>query len=181
MDFAFDARTEELRAKLLAFMDEYVYPAEQVAHEQRARLALWDTPQVVEDLKAEACRQGLWNLFLPDAEHGAGLTNLQYAPLAEITGRSPHLAPTATNCAAPDTGNMEGAEPSSPTRRRRSRLQPLLAGEIRSAFAMTEPDVASSDATNITTHIERDGDEYVITGRKWYISGAMNPTARSSS
>ncbi len=108
MDFAFDARTEELRTRLLTFMDEHVYPAEEVAEEQRARLASpWDTPQITEDLKAEARRQGLWNLFLPDAEYGAGLTNLQYAPLAEITGRSPHLAPTALNCAAPDTGNME--------------------------------------------------------------------------
>lgn len=179
MDFAYDAHTEELRARLLAFMDEYVYPAEQVAHEQRARLASpWDTPQVVEDLKAEARRQGLWNLFLPDAEHGAGLTNLQYAPLAEITGRSPQLAPTATNCAAPDTGNMEVLAQFADEAQRKQWLEPLLAGEIRSAFAMTEPEVASSDATNITTHIERDGDEYVVTGRKWYISGAMNPDCK---
>ncbi|MFF7332122.1 acyl-CoA dehydrogenase family protein [Streptomyces sp. NPDC090306] len=176
MDFAFDARTEELRAQLLAFMDEFVYPAEPVAHEQRYALASpWDTPAVVHELKAEARRQGLWNLFLPDAEHGAGLTNLQYAPLAEITGRSPHLAPTATNCAAPDTGNMEVLAQFGDEAQKKQWLQPLLAGEIRSAFAMTEPEVASSDATNITTHIERDGDEYVITGRKWYISGAMNP------
>ncbi|MET8571429.1 acyl-CoA dehydrogenase family protein [Streptomyces sp. NPDC004783] len=182
MDFAFDARTEELRARLLAFMDEYVYPAERVAHEQRARLhSPWETPQVVEDLKAEARRQGLWNLFLPDAEYGAGLTNLQYAPLAEITGRSPQLAPTATNCAAPDTGNMEVLAQFADEAQKKQWLQPLLAGEIRSAFAMTEPDVASSDATNITTRIERalDGtDEYVITGRKWYISGAMHPDCK---
>ncbi|WP_030684046.1 acyl-CoA dehydrogenase family protein [Streptomyces sp. NRRL B-1347] len=176
MDFAFDARTEELRGKLLAFMDAHVYPAERVADEQRARLASpWDTPAVVEDLKAEARRQGLWNLFLPDAEHGAGLTNLQYAPLAEITGRSPHLAPTALNCAAPDTGNMEVLAQFGTGEQQKRWLTPLLAGEIRSAFAMTEPEVASSDATNITTHIRRDGDEYVLTGRKWYISGAMNP------
>ncbi|MCI3929591.1 acyl-CoA dehydrogenase family protein [Streptomyces sp. AN091965] len=176
MDFAFDARTEELRGKLLAFMDAYVYPAEKVADAQRARLASpWDTPAVVEDLKAEARRQGLWNLFLPDAEHGAGLTNLQYAPLAEITGRSPHLAPTALNCAAPDTGNMEVLAQFGTGEQQKRWLAPLLAGEIRSAFAMTEPEVASSDATNITTHIRRDGDAYVITGRKWYISGAMNP------
>ncbi|WP_033328548.1 acyl-CoA dehydrogenase family protein [Streptomyces yerevanensis] len=179
MDFAFDARTEELRGKLLAFMDEYVYPAETVAHEQRANLASpWDTPAVVEELKAEARRQGLWNLFLPDSEYGAGLTNLQYAPLAEITGRSPHLAPTATNCAAPDTGNMEVLTQFGDEQQKKQWLQPLLAGEIRSAFAMTEPEVASSDATNITTRIEREGDEYVITGRKWYISGAMNPDCR---
>ncbi|MFI6281464.1 acyl-CoA dehydrogenase family protein [Streptomyces sp. NPDC050988] len=179
MDFAFDARTEELRAKLLAFMDEYVYPAEAVAQEQREQLASpWDTPAVVEELKAEARRQGLWNLFLPDSEHGAGLTNLQYAPLAEITGRSPQLAPTALNCAAPDTGNMEVLAQFGDDQQKKQWLEPLLAGEIRSAFAMTEPEVASSDATNITTLIERDGDEYVISGRKWYISGAMNPDCK---
>ncbi|MEU7280605.1 acyl-CoA dehydrogenase family protein [Streptomyces sp. NPDC045431] len=182
MDFAFDARTEELRARLLAFMDEHVYPAEAVAHAQRAELASpWDTPPVVEELKAEARRQGLWNLFLPDTEYGAGLTNLQYAPLAEITGRSPQLAPTALNCAAPDTGNMEVLAQFGDERQRKQWLEPLLAGEIRSAFAMTEPEVASSDATNIETRIERapDGaDEYVVTGRKWYISGAMNPDCK---
>ncbi|GHH49134.1 acyl-CoA dehydrogenase family protein [Streptomyces candidus] len=181
MDFAYDARTEELRGKLLAFMDEHVYPAETVAHEQRALLASpWDTPAVVEELKAEARRQGLWNLFLPDAEYGAGLTNLQYAPLAEITGRSPHLAPTALNCAAPDTGNMELLSQFATDEQKKQWLEPLLAGEIRSAFAMTEPEVASSDATNIETRIERsaDGSEYVVTGRKWYISGAMNPDCK---
>lgn len=179
MDFAFDARTEELRERLLAFMEEYVYPAEALAAEQRARLASpWDTPAVFGELKAEARRQGLWNLFLPDAEYGAGLTNLQYAPLAEITGRSPHLAPMATNCAAPDTGNMELLAQFGNEQQKKQWLEPLLAGEIRSAFAMTEPEVASSDATNIETRIERDGDEYVVTGRKWYISGAMNPDCR---
>ncbi|WP_043263661.1 acyl-CoA dehydrogenase family protein [Streptomyces sp. CT34] len=179
MDFAFDARTEELRHRLLAFMDEYVHPAERTAHEQRAALASpWDTPAVVEELKAEARRQGLWNLFLPDSEYGAGLTNLQYAPLAEITGRSPQLAPTALNCAAPDTGNMEVLAQFGDAAQKKQWLEPLLAGEIRSAFAMTEPEVASSDATNIETRIERDGDSYVINGRKWYISGAMNPLCR---
>ncbi|MFH8749855.1 acyl-CoA dehydrogenase family protein [Streptomyces rimosus] len=191
MDFAFDARTEELRKNLLSFMDEHVYPAEAVADEQRAALASpWDTPQIVEDLKAEARRRGLWNLFLPDEEHGAGLTNLQYAPLAEITGRSPQLAPTALNCAAPDTGNMEVLAQFGSEAQKKQWLRPLLAGEIRSAFAMTEPDVASSDATNIETRIERDGGgtsrssgaesggSYVINGRKWYISGAMNPLCR---
>ncbi|MCC5034234.1 acyl-CoA dehydrogenase family protein [Streptomyces sp. WAC 00631] len=179
MDFAFDARTEELRAKLLAFMDEHVYPAERTAEEQRAELdSRWGTPPVVEELKAEARRQGLWNLFLPDEEYGAGLTNLQYAPLAEITGRSPQLAPTALNCAAPDTGNMELLAEFATEAQRKEWLEPLLAGEIRSAFAMTEPEVASSDATNIETRIERDGDEYVVTGRKWYISGAMNPDCK---
>jgi acyl-CoA dehydrogenase len=176
MDFAFDTRTEELRERLLAFMDAYVYPAEAVEREQRARLASpWDTPAVVEELKAEARRRGLWNLFLPDAEHGAGLTNLQYAPLAEITGRSPQLAPTALNCAAPDTGNMEVLAQFGSEHQKKQWLEPLLAGEIRSAFAMTEPEVASSDATNVRTSIERDGDDYVVNGHKWYISGAMNP------
>ncbi|WP_055553288.1 acyl-CoA dehydrogenase family protein [Streptomyces sp. NBRC 110028] len=179
MDFAFDARTEELRAKLLTFMDEHVYPAEAVVGEQRAKLGSpWETPAVVAELKAEARKQGLWNLFLPDAEYGAGLTNLQYAPLAEITGRSPQLAPTALNCAAPDTGNMEVLAQFGTEQQREQWLEPLLAGEIRSAFAMTEPEVASSDATNIETRIERDGDDYVITGRKWYISGAMNPDCK---
>ncbi|MEN3584539.1 acyl-CoA dehydrogenase family protein [Streptomyces sp. ZYX-F-203] len=179
MDFAYDARTEELRRRLSDFMTEHVHPAERVAHEQRATLASpWETPPVVQELKAEARRRGLWNLFLPDAEHGAGLTNLQYAPLAEIMGRSPQLAPTATNCAAPDTGNMELLAQFGDETQRKRWLEPLLAGEIRSAFAMTEPDVASSDATNITTRIERDGDEYVLTGRKWYISGAMSPDCR---
>ncbi|MCQ8191618.1 acyl-CoA dehydrogenase family protein [Streptomyces rugosispiralis] len=179
MDFAFDARTEELRAKLLTFMDEHVHPAEAVVEGQRAALdSPWLTPPIVEELKAEARRQGLWNLFLPDAEYGAGLTNLQYAPLAEITGRSPQLAPTALNCAAPDTGNMEVLAQFGDERQRKQWLEPLLAGEIRSAFAMTEPEVASSDATNIETRIERDGDDYVITGRKWYISGAMNPDCK---
>ncbi|WFB10330.1 acyl-CoA dehydrogenase family protein [Streptomyces sp. LX-29] len=179
MDFAFDARTEELRGRLLAFMEEHVHPAEAVAEEQRARLdSPWRTPPVVEELKAEARRRGLWNLFLPDPELGAGLTNLQYAPLAEITGRSPQLAPVALNCAAPDTGNMELLAQFGSREQRERWLEPLLAGEIRSAFAMTEPEVASSDATNIDTRVERDGDAYVITGRKWYISGAMHPDCR---
>ncbi|MFF5921459.1 acyl-CoA dehydrogenase family protein [Streptomyces flavochromogenes] len=179
MDFAYDARTEELREKLLAFMDEHVYPAERTAEEQRALLASpWDTPPVVEELKAEAKRQGLWNLFLPDAEYGAGLTNLQYAPLAEITGRSPQLAPTALNCAAPDTGNMELLAQFGDEAQKKQWLEPLLTGEIRSAFAMTEPEVASSDATNIETRIRRDGESYVVDGRKWYISGAMNPDCK---
>ncbi|MEV4916915.1 acyl-CoA dehydrogenase family protein [Streptomyces tirandamycinicus] len=179
MDFAFDARTEELRARLLAFMDEHVYPAEPVEQAQRAELASpWDTPAVVAELQTEARRRGLWNLFLPDSEHGAGLTNLQYAPLAEITGRSPHLAPIALNCAAPDTGNMEVLAQFGTEEQKKQWLEPLLAADIRSAFAMTEPDVASSDATNIETRIERRGDEYVVNGRKWYISGAMNPDCR---
>ncbi|WP_033294024.1 acyl-CoA dehydrogenase family protein [Amycolatopsis jejuensis] len=175
MDFAFDARTEELRGQLLEFMDSHIYPAEAVFHEQVAERAdPWSTPPIVAELKAEARKRGLWNFFLP-GDHGAGLTNLQYAPLAEITGRSPHLAPIAVNCAAPDTGNMEVLTMFGSEAQRKQWLQPLLDGEIRSAFAMTEPDVASSDARNIATSIRREGDEYVINGRKWYITGAMNP------
>jgi len=180
MDFTFDARTEEMRARLLDFMDNHVYPAEPVFAEQLARLEdrwAWDSVPVLAELRAEARRRGLWNLFLPGA-HGAGLTNLQYAPLAEITGRSVHLAPAVVNCAAPDTGNMEVLSMFGDEAQRKEWLQPLLEGEIRSAFAMTEPDVASSDATNVATRIERDGDEYVINGRKWWITGAMNPDAR---
>jgi acyl-CoA dehydrogenase len=131
---------------------------------------------VLAQLRAAARKRGLWNLFLP-GEHGAGLTNLQYAPLAEITGRS-HLAPAALNCSAPDTGNMEVLAMFGTQRQRKQWLEPLLEGQIRSSFAMTEPDVASSDATNISTRVERDGDQYVINGRKWWITGAMNPNAR---
>jgi acyl-CoA dehydrogenase len=179
MDFAFDARTEDLRGQLLAFMDERVYPAEPVFAEQVAGLAaqgrIWERPPVIDELKAEARRRGLWNLFLTHNDDGAGLTNLQYAPLAEITGHSPALAPEALNCAAPDTGNMELlADFGRPDQQARW-LKPLLDGEIRSAFCMTEPDVASSDANNIATRIERDGDSYVINGRKWWSSGAMDP------
>jgi acyl-CoA dehydrogenase len=174
MDFAYDAKTEELRSKLLAFMDEHVYPAEAVLEQQLHDAAdPWERQPILETLKAEAREQGLWNLFHP--EHSDGLTNLQYAPLAEITGRSPHLAPEALNCAAPDTGNMEVLTMFGTDEQKKQWLQPLLDGEIRSAFCMTEPDVASSDATNIATRIERDGDDYVINGRKWWSSGAMNP------
>ncbi|MFB7161044.1 acyl-CoA dehydrogenase family protein [Streptomyces sp. NPDC056242] len=180
MDFALDARTEELRADLLDFMAGHVYPAEPVFAEQLGRLTdrwAWDSVPVLADLRAEARRRGLWNLFL-SGDHGAGLTNLQYAPLAEITGRSMHLAPAALNCAAPDTGNMEVLAMFGTEAQKKEWLEPLLAGEIRSSFAMTEPDVASSDATNISTRIERDGDGYVLNGRKWWITGAMNPNAR---
>jgi acyl-CoA dehydrogenase len=175
MDFGYDARTQELREQLTAFMDEFVYPAEAVFERQRAEQDNpWGPPPVLEDLKKEARKRGLWNFFLP-GEHGGGLTNLQYAPLAEITGRSPHLAPAALNCAAPDTGNMEVLTMFGTEQQQKQWLEPLLDGEIRSAFAMTEPDVASSDARNIATRIERDGGDYVINGRKWFISGAMNP------
>ncbi|MFF4921392.1 acyl-CoA dehydrogenase family protein [Kitasatospora sp. NPDC001261] len=179
MDFAYDARTEELREQLLAFMDEHVYPAEPVLAAQLADPARdrWAVPPVVADLQAAARKQKLWNLFLP-GELGAGLTNLQYAPLAEITGRSIQLAPPALNCAAPDTGNMELLAQFGSAEQRERWLRPLLDGRIRSAFAMTEPEVASSDATNIETRIERDGDAYVVNGRKWYITGAMNPDCR---
>ncbi|MBG0825148.1 acyl-CoA dehydrogenase family protein [Planomonospora sp. ID91781] len=176
MDFGFDARTEELRQRLLAFMDECVYPAEE-AFEAQAAESGWTVPPLLEGLKAEARERGLWNLFLP-GEHGAGLTNLQYAPLAEIMGRSPRIAPAATNCAAPDTGNMEVLAQFGDERQRKEWLEPLLRGEIRSAFAMTEPAVASSDASNISLSITRDGGEYVINGRKWFASGAMNPDCR---
>jgi acyl-CoA dehydrogenase len=180
MDFAYDARTEQLRASLLDFMNTCVYPAESRFAREMAedydRWA-WDAAPALGKLRAEARRRGLWNLFLPGA-HGAGLTNLQYAPLAEITGRSPHLAPAALNCAAPDTGNMEILSMFGTDAQQAQWLQPLLDGRIRSSFAMTEPEVASSDATNIATRIERDGDCYVITGRKWWATGAMNPNAR---
>ncbi|MGW0588427.1 acyl-CoA dehydrogenase family protein [Streptosporangium sp. NPDC002607] len=179
MDFTFDARTEELRERLLAFMDESVHPAEAVFDEQLAALEnpwAWSTVPVLRELRAEARQRGLWNLFLP-GEFGAGLTNLQYAPLAEITGRSLRIAPAALNCAAPDTGNMEVLAMFGTEEQQRRWLHPLLAGEIRSSFAMTEPDVASSDATNISTRIERDGDSYVVNGHKWWITGAMNPNA----
>ncbi|ASW54226.1 acyl-CoA dehydrogenase family protein [Plantactinospora sp. KBS50] len=176
MDFGFDGRTAELSEELGAFLRDRIHPAEPVHAAQVAAAGdPWCRPPVLAELTAEARRRGLWNLFLPDPRYGAGLTNLQYAPLAELTGRSPQLAPEALNCAAPDTGNMEllaefGSEP-----QRDRWLRPLLTAEIRSAFCMTEPEVASSDATNVATRIVRDGDEYVINGRKWWSSGAMDP------
>ena len=177
MDFAFDPTTLELRERLLRFMDELVYPAETRFREEVAGAGdRWQTPPVVEELKAHARERGLWNLFLPPIhDHGAGLTNAQYAPLAEITGRSPWIAPEALNCSAPDTGNMELLSLFGTPEQKARWLEPLLDGTIRSAFSMTEPDVASSDATNIATRIERDGDDYVISGRKWWTSGAMSP------
>ena len=180
MDFAFDDRTEQMRGTLLEFMDSHIYPAEPVFHDQLAALDdrwAWESAPVIGELREQARRRGLWNLFLP-GEHGAGLTNLQYAPLAEITGRSLRLAPAALNCAAPDTGNMEVLAMFGAPEQQDRWLAPLLEGRIRSAFAMTEPDVASSDATNIATRIDRDGDHYVINGRKWWITGAMNPNCR---
>ena len=172
MDFAYDARTEELREQLLSFMDSHVYPAEKVFTAQLAEMAAagreWERPPIIDELKAEARGRGLWNLFLPRHPEGAGLTNLQYAPLAEITGHSPSIAPEALNCAAPDTGNMELLADFGSDEQQQRWLRPLLDGEIRSAFCMTEPDVASSDATNVATRIERNGTEYVINGRKWW-------------
>ena len=179
MDFAHDPATEELQQRLTAFMEEHVYPAEPVFDDQLDALEdpwAWSTVPVLAELRAEARRQGLWNFFLP-GEAGGGLTNLQYAPLAEITGRSGHLAPAALNCSAPDTGNMEVLHMFGTDEQKQRWLTPLMEGTIRSSFAMTEPDVASSDATNIATRIVRDGDDYVINGRKWWITGAMNPEA----
>ncbi|MFD6097079.1 acyl-CoA dehydrogenase family protein [Nocardiopsis flavescens] len=176
MDFAFDRDTEELRERLLAFMDEYVYPAEPVLQEQlAAREDPWSAAPVVRELQARARERGLWNLFLAGHPEHGGLTNLAYAPLAEITGRSPRLGPAALNCAAPDTGNMEVLAMFGTPAQQERWLAPLLDAEIRSAFAMTEPAVASSDATNVETAIVRDGDEYVVNGRKWFITGALDP------
>ena len=176
MDFAFDDTTERFRKRLRAFMNEHVYPAEPVLadHLRATPGGDWSTPPVIGELQVIARSLGLWNLFLA-GPRGAGLTNLQYAPLAEMTGRSPALAPVAVNCAAPDTGNIEVLDQFGSPDQQARWLEPLLGGRIRSAFAMTEPGVASSDATTIATRIDRDGDDYVINGRKWYISGAMNP------
>jgi acyl-CoA dehydrogenase len=179
VDFGYTPRMEEWRQRLTAFMDEHVYPAEAV-YEQQMRSAgdPYFYPPVVEDLKAEARRRGLWNLFLPGERWGAGLSLLEYAPLAEITGRSPWLAPEALNCSAPDTGNMEILAEFGTPEQQQQWLVPLLDGEIRSCFSMTEPEVASSDATNIACRIARDGNEYVITGRKWWSTGALDPRCR---
>jgi acyl-CoA dehydrogenase len=177
VDFAFDGTTTDMLERLRAFMDERVYPAEAVLEEQLAEHPdSWAPQPIVEELKAEARARGLWNLFLPGPD-GAGLSNLQYAPLCELLGRSPKLGPVAANCAAPDTGNMELLSEFGTAAHKAEWLAPLLDGSIRSSFSMTEPDVASSDATNIETRIEREGDDYVITGRKWWSTGAMNPGA----
>ena len=172
MDFAPDPTTEELSERIRAFMDTHIFPNEGTFHQQVAE-AEEDHPHppIMEELKAEARAEGLWNLFLPDSEHGAGLTNLQYAPLAELMGRV-HWASEIFNCSAPDTGNMEVLAQYGTAAQQQEWLEPLLAGEIRSCFSMTEPAVASSDAKNIQSSIVRDGDEYVINGRKWWTSGA---------
>ena len=178
MDFEPSERCAEFKARLGAFMDEHVYPAESVYGRQLADSGdPHHQPAVMEELKARAKQAGLWNLFLPDAEHGAGLSNNDYAPLAEILGRS-HIASEACNCSAPDTGNMEVLHQFGSDAQKQRWLNPLLEGEIRSSFAMTEPDVASSDATNIALRIERDGGDYVLNGRKWWISGALHPHCR---
>jgi len=174
MNFEYSPKVQELIAKLEAFMDEHIYPREMEFTEYLTTAEnRWGSHPIVEELKPKAKAAGLWNLFLPDAEHGAGLNNLEYAPLAEIMGRV-LWSPEVFNCSAPDTGNMEVFAQYASEAQKAKWLTPLLNGEIRSAFAMTEPEVASSDATNIETSIVRDGDEYVINGRKWYISGAMN-------
>ena len=179
VDFAPTARCQDFAERLTAFMDEHVYPAEPVfAQQVRESGDPHLHAPILEELKEEARRRGLWNLFHPDPEYGPGLTYAEYAPLAEITGRSAAIAPEAVNCSAPDTGNMEVLTQFGTSEQKDAWLRPLLDGEIRSAFAMTEPDVASSDARNIQLRIERDGDEYVLNGRKWWISGAMRERCR---
>jgi acyl-CoA dehydrogenase len=180
VDFEYDDVTKERLDALQGFMAEHVLPAEPVFRQELSELPdrfAWSTVPVLTELRAAAQKAGLWNLFLP-GEHGAGLTNLQYAPLAELTGRSLHLAPPALNCSAPDTGNMEVLAMFGNEQQKEQWLEPLLRGEIRSSFAMTEPQVASSDATNVELSIVRDGDEYVINGRKWWITGALNPDSK---
>jgi acyl-CoA dehydrogenase len=178
VDFAYSPKVVALQARLNEFMDRAVYPNEAVYARQLDEGAIrWQIPPIMEELKQQARDAGLWNLFLPESEYGAGLTNLEYAPLAEIMGRS-HIAPEVFNCGAPDTGNMEVLVRYGTPEQRERWLTPLLAGEIRSCFCMTEPDVASSDATNIQMNIVRDDDEYVLNGRKWWSSGAGDPRCR---
>jgi acyl-CoA dehydrogenase len=173
------ARSQELRERLLAFFDRHVIPNEALFHEQIARQR-WQVPAIVEELKVKARAEGLWNLFLPESDRGAGLTNLEYAPLCEVMGRSPGFGPEVFNCSAPDTGNMEVLARYGTPAQQEQWLTPLLDGRIRSCFSMTEPAVASSDATNIRSTIVRDGDHYVINGHKWWISGAGDPRCKIS-
>src|SRR5437764_2250313 len=170
MDFAFSEKTKEFERRLLAFMDEHIYPNEPRYYEETEGNR-WQPTRIIEELKPKARTAGLWNLFLPDDENGAGLTNLEYAPLCEVMGRSP-VAPEVFNCSAPDTGNMEVLARYGTPEQKERWLKPLLAGEIRSCFAMTEPAVASSDATNIQASIRREGNEYILNRRKWWSSGA---------
>ena len=174
MDFEYNDKTKHLQAQIAAFMEANVYPNEEAILQQINEGDRWQPVPLVETLKEKARSEGLWNFFLPESHRGAGLTNLEYAPLCEEMGRS-FFAPEIFNCSAPDTGNMEVLERYGNEEHKERWLKPLLNGEIRSAFAMTEPEVASSDATNIETSIVRDGDEYVINGRKWYTSGALDP------
>jgi acyl-CoA dehydrogenase len=178
MSFEPSEKTKILQGRLQQFMDAHIYPNEQRFHEEVER-DRWKPTKIIEELKIKARAEGLWNLFLPNDERGAGLTNLEYAPLCEIMGRS-HMAPEVFNCSAPDTGNMEVLARYGTPQQKEKWLAPLLAGEIRSCFSMTEPDVASSDATNIGASIVKDGNEYVINGRKWWSSGAGDPRCKIS-
>ena len=179
LDFSYSQKVKDLQEKLTAFMGAFVYPNESVYEQQlNEQESRWSAvPPIMEELKEKAKAEGLWNLFLPESEYGAGLTNLEYAPLCEIMGRS-LIGPEVFNCSAPDTGNMEVIVRYGKEQHKEEWLKPLLAGEIRSCFSMTEPAVASSDATNIEARIERDGDEYVINGRKWWSSGAGDPRCK---
>jgi acyl-CoA dehydrogenase len=178
MNFEYSDKVQQLERRLRVFMDEFIYPNEATFRRQIAEGDRWQPTEIVETLKPTARAAGLWNLFLPASERGAGLTNVEYAPLCEIMGRSSGFAAEVFNCSAPDTGNMEVLERYGTPAQRAQWLEPLLGGQIRSCFAMTEPDVASSDATNIKSRIVRDGDSYVINGHKWWISGAGDPRCR---
>ncbi|HWX39740.1 MAG TPA: acyl-CoA dehydrogenase family protein [Blastocatellia bacterium] len=179
MNFEYSDKVKDLQKRVQSFMDGHVYPNERLFYQQIEEGDRWQPPPIVDDLKQKARAAGLWNLFLPESEYGAGLTNLEYAPLCEIMGRS-RMAPEAFNCSAPDTGNMEVLERYGSQAQKDRWLRPLLDGEIRSCFAMTEPEVASSDATNIQSSIVRQGDEYVIDGHKWWTSGAGDPRCKIS-
>ena len=178
MNFEYTNKINDLIDKINVFMDKFIYPNEQVYFKAiESSESRWNIPSVIEEIKDEAKKVNLWNLFLPDSDYGAGLSNLEYAPLAEIMGRS-FIAPEAFNCSAPDTGNMEVLVRYGTNEQKEKWLEPLLKGEIRSAFAMTEPNVASSDATNIQSTIKADGDNYIINGHKWWTSGAMDPRCK---
>lgn len=179
MNFEFSEKVKELQHQVTEFMEQYVYPNESVYEQQlNEGVSRWEIPPIIEELKIKAKEKGLWNLFLPESEYGAGLSNLEFAPLCEIMGRSPFIAPEVFNCSAPDTGNMEVLVRYGTEQQKKEWLTPLLEGKIRSAFAMTEPLVASSDARNIESSIKRDGDHYVINGRKWWTSGAPDPRCK---